>query len=147
MLHHRREHSCVVTRIERLWRDVFRCVGQIFYNLLYHLEDEGVLDPLNDIDLFCVHFSILPELNRCPDEFVKSWNQHCLSSEHNATPEALYAIGLLERATSNDENHARSTNNGCSSVDVDVGLAEKRTHQVIVIIIIILNPLPLHTFH
>ena len=130
MLHHRREvitgSSTHNERIERLWRDVFRCVCQIFYNLLYHLEDEGVLDPLNDTDLFCVHFSILPEVNRCLDEFVKSWNQHCLSSEHNATPEALYTVGLLEHAVSDshDENHATTTNSDCSSVDVNVGLED-----------------------
>ena len=69
MLHHRREQSCIITgsstHNERLWRDVFRCVGQIFYDLLFGLEDDGVLDPLNDTDLFCVHLSILPEVNRC----------------------------------------------------------------------------------
>lgn len=96
--------SCVITgssthneRIERLWSDDFRCVGQIFYSLLCGLEDDGFLEPLNDTDLFCVHLTILPEVNRCLQEFVQSWNQHCLSSEHNMTPEALYTLGLLER--------------------------------------------------
>ena len=34
-------------RIERLWCDVFRCVGQLFYSLLSSLEEECLLDPLN----------------------------------------------------------------------------------------------------
>ena len=105
MLHYKdMEPSCVITgssthneRIERLWRDVFRCVGQIFYSLLYNLESDGVLNPLNDTDLFCAHFAILPEINRCLNEFVESWNQHCLSSERNMTPEALFTLGLLDR--------------------------------------------------
>lgn len=84
-------------RIERLWCDVFRSVGQTFYELLYSLEDEDVLDPLNDVDLFCVHFTILPELARCLNEFVESWNHYCLSTENNLTPEQLYTIGMIER--------------------------------------------------
>lgn len=84
MLHYNdMDSSCVITgssthneRIERLWCDVFRCVGQIFYDLLYRLEDDELLDPLNDTDLFCVHYSIIPEVNRCLEEFTESWNNH-----------------------------------------------------------------------
>ena len=39
-------------RIERLWRDVHRCVSVLFYDLFYSLEREGKLNPLNDIDLY-----------------------------------------------------------------------------------------------
>ncbi len=84
-------------RIERMWCDVFKRVGRIFHQLLHSLEDEGLLDPLKETDLFCVHFAVLPEINRCLIEFVDSWNNHCLSSEHNSTPEQLYVIGMLER--------------------------------------------------
>ena len=42
-------------RIERLWRDVFRCMGKLFYDTFYSLEQEGALDPLNEIDMFCLH--------------------------------------------------------------------------------------------
>ena len=31
-------------RIERLWRDTFRCVGQLYYALFYDMEDCGLLD-------------------------------------------------------------------------------------------------------
>lgn len=85
-------------RIERFWYDVFRCVGQIFYSLLYSLEEEGVLDPLNDVDLFCVHFAIMPRINHCLAEFMESWNQHRLSLEHNMTPEQLFTIGMLQHS-------------------------------------------------
>ena len=64
------------------------------YSLLYGLEDDGFLDPLNDTDLFCVHFAILPQVNRCLAEFTDSWNNHTLSSAGNMTPDA---IGLLEK--------------------------------------------------
>ena len=45
-------------RIERLWRDVFRCVLSLFYQVFYYLEDCGKLDPVSEIDLFCLHFYI-----------------------------------------------------------------------------------------
>jgi len=32
-------------RIERLWRDLHRCVTQLFYRLFYYLEEENLLDP------------------------------------------------------------------------------------------------------
>ena len=102
--YHEMDPACVVIgssthneRIERMWCDVKRCVGQIFHQLLYSLEGDCMLDPLNEVDLFCVHFAILPEVNRCLLEFVDSWNHHCLSTENNLTPEQLYVIGMLER--------------------------------------------------
>ena len=106
MLHYNNmEPSCIITgssthneRIERMWCDVFRCVGQIFYSLLYQLEDDGFLDPLNPRSgLFCVHYAILPEVDRCLQEFMDSWNNHSLSTASNLTPEALFTIGLLEK--------------------------------------------------
>ena len=40
-------------RIERLWRDI--SVLQLFYRLFYHLEQTGILDPLN-LHLFALHY-------------------------------------------------------------------------------------------
>ncbi|XP_015760808.1 PREDICTED: uncharacterized protein LOC107339964 [Acropora digitifera] len=44
-------------RIEGLWRDVFSGVLYIYYQLFYHLEDNGVLEPTDRRDLFCLHES------------------------------------------------------------------------------------------
>ena len=43
-------------RIERLWRDVHRCVGVLVHDAFRELEEYGHLDCLNEIDLFCLHF-------------------------------------------------------------------------------------------
>ena len=69
----------------------------MFYVSLVRLEEAGILDPLNDVDLFCAHFVFVPLINRTLAQFLQSWNYHCLSSEHNMTPEQLYTIGLMER--------------------------------------------------
>ena len=129
MLHyHNMDSSCIIAGpsthnvcIERLWYDVFRCVGQIFYSLLYTLEEEGLLDPMNDIDLFCVHFAILPKINQCLREFIESWNHHSLSTEGGLTPEQLFTLGLLQqsraaRASSEDD----SDDNDFNSIDLGV---------------------------
>lgn len=131
--------SCIIVgssthneRIERLWSDVFRCVGQIFYTMLYSLEEEAVLDPLNDIDLFCVHFAVLPKLNQCLSEFVDSWNHHSLSSEHNLTPEQLYTLGMMERQSSEANYHVHSITHGdFHSVNLtEYGIEEEMTVDV-----------------
>ena len=88
--------------------------------MLYSLEDEGVLDPLNDVDLFCVHFTILPQLSRCLDEFVESWNHHCLSSENNLTPEQLYTIGMLERQASCLQHSNQPPTSSLYSIDLSL---------------------------
>ena len=42
-------------RIERLWRDVYRCVCSTYHELFYAMEAEGVLDPTEDMDLIVLH--------------------------------------------------------------------------------------------
>ena len=50
-------------RIERLWRDVFSTSISSFYHLFYSLEDNNVLSPDNDVDIFCLHYVYLPRIN------------------------------------------------------------------------------------
>jgi len=40
-------------RIERLWRDVYRCVASTYHELFYGMEASGILDPNSDDDLLC----------------------------------------------------------------------------------------------
>ena len=107
----------------------FRCVGQIFYDLLYGLEDDEFLDPLNDTDLFCVHYAILPQVNRCLEEFTESWNYHSLSSVHNLTPDALFAIGLLEK----QRNESVGKHNIPTDSDLSIVLAPHGVDDVTVV--------------
>ena len=84
-------------RIERLWRDVYRCVGVVFYDIFHELEDRGKLDPLNEVDLFCLHYVFLPKINKTLQEFSECWNNHKLSSEHNLTPNQLFIRGAIQQ--------------------------------------------------
>lgn len=87
------------TRIERLWRDVYSAISNVFAGIFLHLEDQGVLDPTNDADLFSLHYVYLPRINRSLETFVSAWNHHGLSTEESASPMQLYTVGLM---TTND---------------------------------------------
>ena len=88
-------------RIERLWRDVFRCVLTVYYQLFYHLEGCGKLDSLSDVDIYCLHLVYLPKINQSLTAFVDGWNSHALISEHNLTPLQLFSAGsMLSRSQS-----------------------------------------------
>ena len=51
-------------RIERFWRDLFGGCTCLYYNLLYYIENTGVLDPCNTSDIFCLHYIFQGMLER-----------------------------------------------------------------------------------
>ena len=104
MLQHRNSDSPVLVgasthnqRIERLWRDTHRCVSSLYGELFRRLEDEGKLNCLNEVDLFCLHVVFLPRINCHLDAFVECWNNHPLSTSHNLTPNQLFIQGALRQ--------------------------------------------------
>ncbi|XP_019862005.1 PREDICTED: uncharacterized protein LOC109590546 [Amphimedon queenslandica] len=84
-------------RIERLWRDVTRSVSSLFISAFQELEEDGKLNPTNDLDVFCLHWVYLPLINKTLEEFRESWNNHPISTEHNNTPNQLLCQGLLSQ--------------------------------------------------
>lgn len=85
-------------RIERLWRDVFSNVLGLFYDIFMCMEDLGMLDPINEIDLWCLHFCFFDVINLKLKQWVNAWIRHPLSSEHNFTPLQLWVQGQFENA-------------------------------------------------
>ena len=83
-------------RIERLWRDVWMTVSNVHCETLHSLEDEGVLDPSNSIQLFCAQHVFLPRLQRDLDVFRVGWDNHPLRTEHNFSPQQLWMIVPLQ---------------------------------------------------
>ena len=83
-------------RIERFWRDLHRCVTQLYNRLFYYLEFENLLDPLDNVNLYALHFVYLPHINKSLAEFKEGWNNHSIRTAHGRTPNQLYTKGLLQ---------------------------------------------------
>lgn len=82
-------------RIERLWRDVFSsCTGHL-YHMFYSMEDEGLLDPVDEVDLFVLHLVFIPRISRQLETFKAAYCRHKLRTEHNRTPLQLWTRGVL----------------------------------------------------
>ena len=82
-------------RIERLWRDVFRCVASTFYGIFYFMED-NILDPCNGTDLFVFHCMYLQRINHQLNTFRHAWNAHPIRTEHNWSPYRVWLNGVLD---------------------------------------------------
>lgn len=88
-------------RVERLWRDVYQGVVGLYYALFTYLEEINILDPNNDIHLFCLHYIFIPRINRHLEMWRMAWIKHPIRTERNMTPEQLYTAGLQTIAYSN----------------------------------------------
>ena len=116
-------------RIERLWRDMRRVVTEYYRQLFFFMEENNLLNPSSDKDLFCLHFVYLPRINSALENFKKAWNNHKLSTEQGRTPNQLYIQGMLRLFGSN----YRNINDFFESESVDeerYGTYEPETEEV-----------------
>ena len=72
-----------------------------YQNVVHYLETSGLLDPLNDLYLFCLHQVFIPRINRALKEFVRQHNSHHpIRTDHCYAPEQLlytpYICGYVE---------------------------------------------------
>ena len=82
-------------RIERLWRDVNRIVVRSYRNLFYYLENQRVLNPLDNVHLFCLHQVYIPRINHTLSEFTDQINNHPIRTENNQSPCQLFISGTM----------------------------------------------------
>ena len=81
-------------RIERHNRVANEQLIAVFKEEFYELERQGILDPLNDTDLFCLHYVYLPRINKRLTEFIDAHNNHNVSTEGNNSPAQLFWVNL-----------------------------------------------------
>ena len=77
-------------RIERLWAEVNRVSSAVYKNLFQFLEGYGLLNSLDELELFALHFVYLPRINASLQEFLSQWNHHGLRTVHHQSPLALW---------------------------------------------------------
>ena len=83
-------------RIERLWRDVFRCVAHVFYYTFQAMEESGLLEIDNPLHKVALYYVYLPRLNRALSSFASAWNNHPLRTENNWSPERIWVNGMMD---------------------------------------------------
>ena len=59
-------------KIECLWRDISRSVVVPFKDVFVSLEEQGILDVNNAVDLFCLHAVFIDRINASIEEFIRS---------------------------------------------------------------------------
>ena len=82
------------------WRDIFTGVAHVYYQLFYYMEENGLLDPLNEIHLYCLHYVCLPRINKHLKLWKEEWLQHRIRTAGHQTPMQLYIRGLLLNSNS-----------------------------------------------
>ena len=91
-------------RIERFWRDLFEGVTYISYHLFYHMEDCGVLNPVNPCHLFCLHYVYVPRINHHMEIWKQGYLHHRIRTAGSRSPIQLLILGLLNgKNISHDE--------------------------------------------
>lgn len=99
----------LLSRIERLWRDVWMGATQVFYHIFRMLEEEGYLDLTNTTHFFCLHYVFLPRLQLTLDLFRGGWDNHPLRTEQNMTPNQLWELGQIQHPIPDPEVGLRRT--------------------------------------
>lgn len=81
-------------RIQRLWRDVCEGMLKSFYILFYAMEDRGILNADDEVDIWCLRFVFINEINTSLFRWKEAWIRHPLRTEHNNSPLQLWINGM-----------------------------------------------------
>lgn len=64
------------------------------------MEENQLLDPDDETDIYALHYIYLPRLNITIDQFVMQWNNHPLSCERGYSPLQKWTEGFYTHAQS-----------------------------------------------
>lgn len=100
MLYHRdiNSHPAILgssnhnTRIERLWRDVRERVLDKYIELFHCLVNHWLIEEDGLVDRWILHHMFLPLISADLQQFVQTYNNHSIRTEHNQTPLQILAL-------------------------------------------------------
>ena len=78
--------SVHISRVERAHRDIYSAVLAFYAHIFEAMEHEGILEILNNVHLYSLHYVFIPRINRSLGEFIQQMNNHPVSSENNQSP-------------------------------------------------------------
>lgn len=81
-------------RIERLWRDVYEGVLCFYYDLFHFMEEHGILDPLNEIHIYALHYVFMGKINEKLEIWKDAWARHRLRTARSS-PLRLFMAGSI----------------------------------------------------
>jgi hypothetical protein len=84
------------SRIERLWRDVYQAVVSLFYDLFIMMERQELLDPDNEVHLFCLRAIYQPTINEMLATFTNAWINHKMRTAANKSPLQQFIMGMQQ---------------------------------------------------
>ena len=82
-------------RIERLWRDVYAKVLDVFYRLFYYMESQGILNMDNDIHRFALHFVYIPRIDRELMQWMEVHNNQGVRTMSYQSPLNVWYNGVI----------------------------------------------------
>lgn len=107
-------------RIERLWRDLRRIVIRMYRNLFYYLETQQLLNPDDDLHIFCLQRIYIPKINKSLSEFKEQFNHHPLRTAGNKSPYQLFIEGMIANSSSTHTAVSNFFNSAVNIGDIDV---------------------------
>jgi len=60
-----------------------------------------MLDLINEIHLYAIHYVYLPRINHVLVQFSEGWNHHGIRTADHHSPYQLFTAGVLQLQTSN----------------------------------------------
>ncbi|XP_052813399.1 uncharacterized protein LOC128240699 [Mya arenaria] len=80
-------------RIERFWRELWQGCTCTYYELFRTMEQDGILDVDNEVNLLSLHLVFLKRIQSSVDRFVHAVSNRPLRTEHNKTPMQMWIMG------------------------------------------------------
>ncbi len=111
--------SCHNQRIERFWRDLFHGCLFLYHYLFHFMEDQGILNIDDEVDLKSLELVFLPRMNRKIELFLDGYHNHPIRTEHNKTPLQLWVQGQLNYEPAQEEIHVNVENLDIHGIDWD----------------------------
>ena len=82
-------------RIERLWRDIYVGVLSFYYELFYFMEEQGILNPLDDLHIASLHYVFLSKINEKLTVWRNAWANHRMRTI-KTSPLKLWVSGQMQ---------------------------------------------------